>query len=180
MKLSPLDIYNKEFNKTTFGYNVKQVGEFLDEVGMAYERLLKKLNQLQDENERLNEKLSNYKETEERLEKVMLTVEETAKKQVNQARKEAELIIKKAQIKAEQIEKEAEEKIQDKYRAFQELRENKELFRIRFRTLLETHLQMLEKANDEYEKQGREEFSDDYIQFDTEEDSAAGKLDLDE
>ena len=180
MKLSPLDIYNKEFNKTTFGYNVKQVKEFLDEAGMAYERLLKDLNQLQDENERMKEKLNNYRETEERLEKVMLTVEETAKKQLNQARKEAELIIKKAQFKAEQIEKEAEEKIQDKYRAFQELKENKELFRIRFKTLLETHLQRLEEVNDDDKQQDKEEFSDEYIQFDVEKDSAAGKLDLDE
>jgi cell division initiation protein len=175
MKLSPLDIYNREFNKTTFGYNVKQVDEFLDEVGMAYERLLKEVNALQDENERMKEKLENYKETEERLEKILLTVQETAKEQINQARKEAELIIKRTEIKAEQMEKELREELKEKYQTLQELKESKELFKIRFRTLLESHLKML----DEWEEE-KEEAETDYFSLGAEEDIAAGKLDLDD
>lgn len=175
MKLSPLDIYNREFNKTTFGYNVKQVDEFLDEVGMAYERLLKEVNALQDENERMKEKLENYKETEERLEKILLTVQETAKEQINQARKEAELIIKRTEIKAEQMEKELREELKEKYQALQELKESKELFKIRFRTLLESHLKML----DEWEEE-KEDAETDYFFLGAEEDIATGKLDLDE
>ncbi len=176
MKLSPLDIYNKEFNKTTFGYNVKQVDEFLDEVGMAYERLLKEVNNLQDEYERMDEKLNNYKETEERLEKVLLTVQETTREQINQAKKEADLIIRKAEIKAEQIKEDVQKELQEKYQALQELKEGRELFKIRFRTLLESHLKML----GEVEEEKNEDYSPDYFSLEAEKDIAAEKFDLDD
>lgn len=79
MRLSPLDIYNKEFKKTTFGYSQAQVDEFLDEVGRAYERVLKEVNHLKDENEKLRERLGNYENLEQDLKNMMAAIEETAK-----------------------------------------------------------------------------------------------------
>lgn len=149
MKLSPLDIYHKEFKKSAFGYNVEQVEAFLDEVGMAYEKLLKDINALQDEKDRLQEKLADYQEFEKKVEKLILTAQETAKEQARQARKEAEIIIQKAEIKAEKIERETRVKLQEEYHAFEKLRENRELFNIRFKTLLQTHLEMLDKNENE-------------------------------
>lgn len=167
MKLSPLDIYNKEFKKATFGYNVNQVDEFLEEVGLAFERLLKEVNALQDENERMKERLATYEEMEEKFERMLAAVQKTAREQTEQARKEAEVIIQKAEIKAEQIMKETKRKLQEEYRVLQELKGNKDLFKIRFRTLLESHLKMLEE--------------DEELDIKTaEEDIAAGKFDLDE
>lgn len=168
MKLSPLDIYNKEFKKSTFGYNVNQVDEFLDEVGMAYERLLKEVNSLKDENERLKERLSGYQDLEDKLEKMMNTVQETAKEQTQQARREAELIVQRAQVKAEQIRKKTELELKEEYKALQELKESKDLFKIRFKTLLESHLKMLEDYNE-----------DEIEVSQAEEDIAAGKIELD-
>lgn len=167
MKLSPLDIYNKEFKKATFGYNVNQVDEFLEEVGLAFERLLKEVNALQDENERMKERLATYEEMEEKFERMLAAVQKTAREQTEQARKEAEVIIQKAEIKAEQIMKETKRKLQEEYKVLQELKGNKDLFKIRFRTLLESHLKMLEE--------------DEELDIKTvEEDIAAGKFDLDE
>lgn len=167
MKLSPLDIYNKEFKKATFGYNVNQVDEFLEEVGLAFERLLKEVNALQDENERMKERLATYEEMEEKFERMLAVVQKTAREQTEQARKEAEVIIQKAEIKAEQIMKETKRKLQEEYKVLQELKGNKDLFKIRFRTLLESHLKMLEE--------------DEELDIKTaEEDIAAGKFDLDE
>ena len=71
MKLNPLDIYNKEFKKSTFGYNTTQVDEFLDDIGVAYERLLKDLNKLQEENNALKEKIENYQDMEEKLQNTL-------------------------------------------------------------------------------------------------------------
>ncbi|RQD73623.1 MAG: DivIVA domain-containing protein, partial [Halanaerobium sp. MSAO_Bac5] len=60
MKLNPLEIYNKEFNKSTFGYNKSQVDDFIEDIGVAYERLLKDINNLQEENKKLKEKIEHY------------------------------------------------------------------------------------------------------------------------
>lgn len=166
MKISPLDIYNREFSKAIFGYNVKQVDEFMDEVGVSYERLLKEVNTLQDENEKLKEKLSGQVEMEEKLKKIMLTIQETAKEITNQAHKEADIIIKKAEIKAEKMDREIKEKLNDEYKTLQSLKESRELFKIRYKTMLQSHLEMLEK--------------DEETVIDTEEDIAIGRLEIED
>jgi cell division initiation protein len=148
MKLSPLDIYNKEFKKTTFGYNVTQVNEFLEEMGINYEKLLKEINNLQDENERLKERISNFEKFEETLQNTINMVQDNAKEQSKQAEKNAEILIKRAEIKADEIINETKLKIHDEYKNLQEIIENKNLFKIRFKTLLESHLKMLEEDED--------------------------------
>ncbi|MFP4661139.1 MAG: DivIVA domain-containing protein [Halanaerobiales bacterium] len=154
MKISPLDIYNHEFNKTTFGYNIKQVDEFLDDVGVAYEKLLKEVNSLQDENEKLKEKIAAQEDVEKKLENIVLTVQETAKEMTRQANKEADIIIRKAEIKAEKIEKEAKEKLHKEYKAMEAIKESRDLFKIRFKTMLEGYLEMLKR--DEKERESSE------------------------
>lgn len=161
MKISPLDIYQHDFGKTTFGYKTREVDEFLDEVGVAYEKLLKEVNKLQDENEQLKEKLSTQEEMEQRLENIMITVQETAKNINKQAHKEAELIIKKAELKAQKIEEEVKEELQEEYRLLQVVKENRELFKIRLKTLLESHRELLE--NDEDPELGIEEEIEDIV-----------------
>jgi DivIVA domain-containing protein len=49
-RLTPMDIYNKEFKQTIRGYDVNEVNEFLDLIISNYEDIL-------DENKLLKEKL---------------------------------------------------------------------------------------------------------------------------
>lgn len=148
MKLSPLDIYDKEFKKSTFGYNPNQVKDFLDEVGVAYEALLKEINKLKDENEKYKERLAEYEKLDERLDKMLVTVQETAQEQVRQAEQHAKMIIQKAEHNADKMKQEVKAKLEKEYKALQEIKENKKLFQIRFKTLLESHLDMLESNLD--------------------------------
>ncbi|MEJ6950918.1 DivIVA domain-containing protein [Natronospora cellulosivora (SeqCode)] len=148
MKVSPLDIYNHEFKKAIGGYNTAEVDEFLDEVGIAYEKLLKEVNKLQDENESLKEKISSEEKMENKLENILLTVQETAKDITKQAKQEANIIIKKAEIKGKKIEEEAREKMKKEYESLESIKEARELFKIRFKTMLESHLEMLEKEQE--------------------------------
>jgi cell division initiation protein len=168
VKISPLDIYNKDFKKSTFGYNVNQVDEFREEIGLAFERLLKEVNNLQDENEKMKERLSIYTDIEKQLEKMLTTIQEAGKEQTDRARKEAEIIIQKAEMKAEQIVQETREKLKGELKSIQNLKDSKDLFRIKLRSLLQSHLQMLE---------------DEEVDLDLDiarEDIAAGHFELDE
>jgi len=167
LKFSPLDIYNKEFKNSTFGYNKEQVDEFLDEVGLAYERLLKDYSSLEDEVEKLEEKLSNYENIKEQLEETLDSIQETARRQTKQARKEADNIIKEAELEAERIKqeayeeikeekekikslrREAREEIQSELDQIEKIRDQKEQFKRRFRTMLENYLEILEEDSEE-------------------------------
>ena len=149
MKLNPLDIYNKEFKKSTFGYNTNQVDEFLDDVGVAYERLLKDMNNLQEENKALKEKIDNYQDMEEKLQNTLDSMQDTISDRIEQADKEARMIVKEARMKAEKIKDDAQAQVVSEKRKIEQLREQKNFFKIRFQTLLESHLEMLNDDNEE-------------------------------
>jgi len=152
LKLTPLDIYNKEFSKSTFGYNTTQVDEFMDDIGVAYERLLKDLNKLQDENNLLKEKLDEYNDMEERLQQTLNSMQNNISDRIENADKEASIIVREARMKAEQIKENAKEQVVEEKRKVEQLREQKNFFKIRFQTLLESHLEMLkDEDNKSYE-----------------------------
>ena len=157
MKLNPLDIYNKEFKKSTFGYNTTQVDEFLDDVGVAYERLLKDLNNLQEENQALKEKIDNYEDMEAKLQNTLDSIQGTVSERIEQADNEARMIIKEARMKAEKIKENARDQVASEKRKLEQLREQRNLFKIRFQTLLKSHLEML---NEEAEESLRGDIND--------------------
>ncbi len=181
MKFSPLDIYNKEFKKSAFGYNSNEVDEFLDEVGLAYERLLKDYNSLEDEKERLQEKLESYKSIQDKLEGTLESVQETVRDQTRHAQKEAENIIKEAELEAEKIKQKARDEVQAEKSKLENLKEKKELFRIRFKSLLENYMEIIEERkfnknidieeeiiNEEDKTHTEYDEEDDFVQTDSE------------
>ena len=48
MKLTPMDINNKEFKRGLRGYNAEEVDEFLDEVVENYEEMYKENSNLKE------------------------------------------------------------------------------------------------------------------------------------
>jgi cell division initiation protein len=165
LKLNPLDIYNKEFKKSTFGYNTTQVDEFLDDVGVAYERLLKDLNNLQEENQSLKEKIDNYEDMEDKLQNTLDSIQGTVSERIEQADNEARMIVKEARMKAEKIKENARDQVASEKRKLEQLREQRNFFKIRFQTLLESHLEML---TEEAEESLRGDFNDSNLEIDNE------------
>ncbi len=165
MKLNPLDIYNKEFKKSTFGYNTTQVDEFLDDVGVAYERLLKDLNNLQEENQELKEKIDSYEDMEDKLQNTLDSIQGTVSERIEQADNEARMIKKEARMKAEEIKENARNQVASEKRKLEQLREQRNFFKIRFQTLLESHLEML---NEEKEESLRGDFDESDLETESE------------
>lgn len=165
MKLNPLDIYNKEFNKSAFGYNKDQVDEFIDDIGVAYERLLKDLNNLQKENKELKEKIGNHQDMEEKLQKTLDSMQDTVSNRIKQAENEARMIVKEARVKADRIEDKTRNKVAAEKRKLEQLREQRNFFKIRFQTLLESHLEMLkEEENSAQNKNQKLDYKDEINQ----------------
>jgi cell division initiation protein len=83
MRLSPLDIYNKEFRQALNGYNRSEVDAFLEEVGRDYEALTRENIELKQQVEQMAKRLADY------------------------ARREAETILEQARAQARQVEEDA-------------------------------------------------------------------------
>jgi cell division initiation protein len=160
LKLNPLDIYNKEFKKSTFGYNTTQVDEFLDDVGVAYERLLKDLNNLQDENRALKEKIEDFEAMEDQLQNTLNSMQNTISDRIEQADNEARMIVKEARLKAKKIKENAHDEVLSEKRKLEQLREQRNFFKIRFQTLLESHLEMLKEDDQQYLGTDLDDFND--------------------
>ena len=145
MKINPLDIYNKEFAVSALGYNKSQVDDFLDDLGVEYERMMQEMKDLRDENEKLREKLKSYENIEENLKSTLKSIEEIADKQTSQAREEANMIIEKANMEAKKMKQEVKEDLAEEYKKLEKLKETKTFFKIRLKNLLESQLEVLEE-----------------------------------
>lgn len=142
-----MDIHNKEFSTAFRGYNVDEVNEFLDQIIKDFEILIKEKKELEERVAMLNERVDHYKAMEENLSKSILVAQETAEDVKNNARKEAQLILKEAEKNADRIVNESLAKSRKVAIEIEELKKRASVYRMRFRTLLEAQMEMLENGD---------------------------------
>ncbi|ATO48114.1 MULTISPECIES: DivIVA domain-containing protein [Brevibacillus] len=147
MPLTPLDIHNKEFSSGFRGYNVDEVNEFLDQIIKDFELMIKEKREIEERMSLLTERLDHYKNLEENLSKSILVAQETAEEVRNNARKESQLILKEAEKNADRIINEALAKSRKVAIEIEELKKRASVYRMRFRTLLEAQLEMIENGD---------------------------------
>ena len=82
--LTPLDIENKKFSKQIMnGYNVEEVDDFLDEIGVDFAKKQKEVNEASKKIEELNASLEHYKNIESTLQNTLLMAQSTAEEVKN-------------------------------------------------------------------------------------------------
>ncbi|ALS27369.1 DivIVA domain-containing protein [Paenibacillus cisolokensis] len=143
MPLTPLDIHNKEFGRRLRGYDEDEVNEFLDQVIKDYEALIRENKELQNQLLAMQEKLDHFANIEETLSKTIIVAQEAADEVKNNAKKEAQLIIKEAEKNADRIINEALAKSRKIALEVEELKKQASIYRARFRTLVEAQLELL-------------------------------------
>jgi len=144
MPITPLDNHNKEFKTVLRGYDRIEVDEFLDDIVKDLEQLLRENAALKDENHALKEKLQHYHDLEQTLHNALVVAQETAEEVKTAAKREAQLIIKESEMKAERLVDEAIGKVRRMTSELDELRKQSEVFRARMINLLKAQLDMLE------------------------------------
>ncbi len=153
MALTPLDIHNKEFSKSFRGYDEDEVNEFLDQIIKDMEILMKEKREMEEKLAGVSERLGHFTNIEETLSKSILVAQETAEEVKANARKEAQLIIKEAEKNADRIINESLVKSRKVALEIEELKKKATVYRIRFRSLLEAQLEMLDTGDwEKFEK----------------------------
>lgn len=158
LALTPLDIHNKEFKRVFRGYDEEEVNEFLDLVIKEFEILIRDKKELEEKTAETSEKLGHFNSIEESLSKTIIVAQETADEVKNNAKKEAQLIIKEAEKNADRIINEALAKSRKIAIEVEELKKQASIYRTRFRTLLEAQLEMLQ--DDDWEKLTESDFEE--------------------
>ena len=152
--LTPLEIQKQTFSRAIKGYTVDEVRAYLHLVAEEIERLVKDVDRLSRENAMLREELDDHNQRERILKDTLLSAQKVSEDVRSNARKEAELIVKDAELLSDRLISHAQSRVGDLERAIQELKMERRAARNKLQTMLDTTQQLLmldaeQEANEE-------------------------------
>ena len=146
-KITPVDIQHKSFKKALQGYDRGDVDGFLDEIIETLEDEAQHRAALEAEIADLKERVSHFKAMEESLQNTLVLAQRTADEVKASAHKEADLIREQARLAGDREIAGYNDAISDVRREHQRAVEAAEKIRSELRSLLMTHLALLERSN---------------------------------
>jgi cell division initiation protein len=144
MKFTPLDIQHQQFKTGFRGYDRSEVEAFLKDVSDAMEELVKENAGLKEHLETLDRQLQSLRQKETTLTDLLVTTQTMAENVKQSAYREAELILKEAELKAEDIIKTAQDEHVLLQREIHALQRERTMALEKLRSLLQTFHKIIE------------------------------------
>ncbi|HSR05308.1 MAG TPA: DivIVA domain-containing protein [Proteiniclasticum sp.] len=152
MKITPVEITNKDFKRTMRGYSTDEVDEFLDDIVEDFEALYRENASLKEKIEGFNEKIQYYGNLEKTLQSTLILAQNTADATKNQAEKEAEHIIENAKGKAQAIIENTNKDNEQLKREYEKYRMEFSSFKMRVLNFMESQMGSFTSSSDEIER----------------------------
>ncbi len=143
MKVTPIDIQQKRFHIGFRGYERTEVEMFLDIVRDQMESLIRELTDLRDFKDSYDQRLHDLNEKEEVVKKTMFMTQKLMEDQKDNARREAALIIKDAEIRSHQIVGSVQEEKARLEAEIRELTRHKRHFLEDLKKVIQMHQEMI-------------------------------------
>ena len=144
MKFTPLDIKKQEFKKTLRGYDPVEVDAFLEMVSDELENIFREKNHFSDEIIKLKTQLRDYQEIEKTLKDTLMSAQESIKDSRENSSREAEMMIREAELKSEKILADAKLTLAKMRNELVVVKAQKDSFARRLRHLLESQIDLIE------------------------------------
>ena len=146
--LTPLEIENKTFNKQVVnGYSTNEVHEFMTTLLKDYEQLYKENIEYKDKIAVLNQGIQHYKSIEETLQNALIVAQGTAETVKQNAKAEADNILKQAEINASKSVDEIKKQIMEKEIQYGETKKQFDVYKAKMEALLISQLEILKEMN---------------------------------
>src|ERR1700722_8488349 len=145
-RITVVDIQHRTFKRALQGYDRTDVDKFLDEIIESLEDEATARGALEAEIADLKERISHFKAMEESLQNTLLLAQRTADEVKASAHKEADLIREQARLTAEREVASYNDAIVEVRREHQRSIESAEKAKSELRSLLTTHLSLLDTA----------------------------------
>lgn len=143
MKVTPLDIQQKRFHVGFRGYHRREVDDFLDLIRDEMESLVREVTELREFHQTYDELMKAATEKEEAIKNTMLTTQRLAEDLKENARKEAALIVRDAEIRGRQISNNAQQERARIEAELIELRRRRHHFLEDMKKVIQMHLEMV-------------------------------------
>jgi cell division initiation protein len=144
MRITPLDIQQKQFPVKFRGFDEEEVDAFLELVREEMEELLRENANLREESRKYEKQLKEYKTIESTLRETLVATQEMVDEYKTNAQKNAELTLKEAELRADEILKNAQEQVVKIHEDVTNLKGIRMHFKEEVKRLIESHLSMLE------------------------------------
>ena len=122
MRIAPLDLRQAKFRKALHGFDVTEVVAFLTEAADDYEHALREIDRLRQDLTRSEASLEEHRERETSLRNTLLTAQRLAEEIKEAAQNESKLIIREAQGRADLLLQKAQVRLEEVERDINELR----------------------------------------------------------
>ena len=158
MAIKPIDVRRKEFKHSVRGYNADQVDDFLDTVADAFEHTYTENLRMREEISSLRDRLEQFEKLEGSIQSALVHAEsaandlrEGAAKEAdnvrNNANREAELTIKEAQERGQQMLADSSSRVERAQESYEALKTAKQNFGADFRHLLRSYIDVMDNVD---------------------------------
>jgi len=144
MPLQPLDIQKTRFAQKLRGYDPVEVENFLALVAEDLTQRLAEIDRLERENRRLAERVEFAEQRERQLQETIVHGKKVSDEMISTSQREAQLLIKEAEIAADRLVTQAAERAQQIDGKIAELRARRKELQIKLKGTLELFSQILE------------------------------------
>jgi len=149
MRITPLDIQQMVFKVSFRGYDKEEVNRFLEELAQTVESLNRDNAVQREKIVFLEQQLAELKRTEGTLSSTLLSAQSLAEDMKRNAQREADLVVKEAELKAGELIREARVELTDTQRDLSSLQKQRLLMVERLRASLRMFERMLEVEEQE-------------------------------
>src|SRR5262249_5179922 len=142
MKISPMDIQRQTFGRTLRGFDRDEVRSYLNIVAEEVAALQRERDSLDQEVQSLRGLLDEHRQPEQILKNTLLTAQRVSEEIRDNARKQAEGVVKEAELQADKLLELAQSRAGDLERGILDLRAHRSALRTDIRALITrlTHL----------------------------------------
>ena len=144
MKVSPISIKKQEFNKSLRGYDTEEVQAFLEKLADEFDELQQENDSIKEELENANIHLVEFRRIEKNLQDTLLKAQESSSKAIDSAKKQTGLMVKEAEIKANQILEKARENANEIRDSVIKLREERDLLLSKLKAMIDSQAHLFE------------------------------------
>jgi len=155
MKITPLDIQQMVFRVKFRGFDREEVNRFLEEVAQTVESLNRDNAALRERVAFMEQQVAELKRTETTLSNTLVSAQSLADDVKRSAQRDAELIVKEAELKAGELFRQARVELADTQRDLSILQKQRLLLVERMRATLHTFERMLDvEVSEAYQDSG--------------------------
>jgi cell division initiation protein len=155
MRITPLDIQQKQFGTKFRGFDMEEVDSFLEIIREEMEELLRDNANLREEARRFEKQLKEYKNIETTLRDTLVKTQQMVEEYQSTAKRDAELRMKEAELEADRLVQDAQQKVVKIHEDITDLKGIRRHFKEEVKRLIESHMSMLE-----FDKEREEEIPD--------------------